>query len=205
MQFEDAFAFAASVGITQKVEEIRWLFELVGEQRPRVVLEIGLDEGGTLFLWSRAAAPDGQLISVDTRPAGPLGNASPFPLVRRSFARDAQRVDLVLGADSHDAATAERIAELLAGRPVDFLFIDGDHSRDGVWQDVRMYGPLVRPGGLIAFHDVSTRTTPMTEGTAQFWSEFKADHETDECVAGGEPGFGIGVYGVPGEGRGERF
>ena len=37
---------------------------------------------------------------------------------------------------------------------MDFLFIDGDHSYEGVKRDFADYAPLVRPGGLIAFHDI---------------------------------------------------
>lgn len=197
MVFDDAFAFATRIGITQEPDEIRWLFELVRDHKPQTVLEIGLDEGGTLFLWTRAAPPDAHLIAIDTRPPGRLGLRSPFPLVRRSFARDAQHIDLVMGADSHAPSTFELVQELLGPRKLDLLFVDGDHSRDGVWKDFRMYCPLVRPGGLIAFHDVSKQTSPDTEGTARFWQEFAADHETEEFVAGRTPGFGIGVYRMP--------
>ncbi len=198
MPFADAYGVAAGwIGITQKPEEIRWLFGLVREQRPRTVLEIGMDEGGTLFLWTRAAAPDARLIAIDTRPPGPLGLASPFPLVRRSFACARQRVELVMAANSHDPATLERVRAVLGGRKIDFLFVDGDHSYEGVWQDFHMYSPLVRRDGLIAFHDVSQSPTPFTEGAAAFWRDFAADRETDERVVGDEPGFGIGVYRVP--------
>lgn len=195
--FEQAYAFARSVGVTQQDEEIRWLHELVRELRPRRVLELGVDEGGTLFLWTRAAAADAHLIGVDTRPPGPLGQWAPFPLARRRFAHPRQRIDLLMGADSHDAATRTRVERLLGGEPLDFLFVDGDHSRDGVAADFRDYAPLVRPGGLVAFHDVSQRPAPSTEGVAAFWREFSAEHETEECVTGAEPGFGIGVYRVP--------
>jgi len=197
MQFDAAFAVAQQIGVTQKEDEIRWLFELVRADAPTTVLEIGLDEGGTLFLWTRAAAPDAHLVAIDTRPMGRLGLRSPFPLVRRSFARDAQHVDLVMPADSHARSTSERIQALLGTRRLDFLFIDGDHTRDGVWQDFHTYGSFVRPGGLIAFHDVSQRSTSATEGVARFWREFTAEHATDERVVGKEPGFGIGVYRVP--------
>lgn len=37
--------------------------------------------------------------------------------------------------------------------PYDLLFVDADHSFDGVKLDHETYGPLVRPGGVIAFHD----------------------------------------------------
>jgi predicted O-methyltransferase YrrM len=196
--FEDAYTLAREIGITQQDDEIRWLFDLVRSTRPQAVLEIGLDEGGTLFLWTRASTVDARLISIDTRPVGPLGMCAPFPFARRGLAVGAQRIDLVMPADSHNLSTLARIEQLLGDHAVDFLFIDGDHSRDGVWKDFEMYSPLVRPGGLIAFHDVSQVTAPSTEGVAQFWAEFTAEHETEEYVANREPGFGIGVYRMAG-------
>jgi predicted O-methyltransferase YrrM len=196
--FDEAYAFAeAEIGIAQKREEIRWLFELVRAKRPRVVLEIGLDFGGTLFLWSRAAATDAHLLAIDTRPPGRLGMWSGFPLVRRGFAVASQRVSLVMGRDSHSETTFRRVAKLLGGRPVEFLFIDGDHSRDGVWQDFQTYSALLAPGGLIAFHDISPNAAEWTQGVARFWREFTAEHKTEECVVNGHPGFGIGIYRVP--------
>jgi predicted O-methyltransferase YrrM len=86
---------------------------------------------------------------------------------------------------------------LLDGRAIDFLFIDGDHSWDGVWQDFKMYSSLVAPGGLIAFHDISPSPAEWTKGVAQFWREFTLEHETEERVVNDEPGFGIGIYRVP--------
>jgi predicted O-methyltransferase YrrM len=38
--------------------------------------------------------------------------------------------------------------------PLDVLFIDGDHSYDAARSDLRVYGPLMRSGGLILMHDV---------------------------------------------------
>jgi len=78
--FDEAYAFAeVDIGIAQKREEVQCPFELVREARPRVVLEIGLDSGGTFFLWSRAAASDPHLLAIDTRRPGRLGGWSAFP------------------------------------------------------------------------------------------------------------------------------
>lgn len=197
--FHEAYAFAeAELQMAQKREEIQWLFELVRAVRPRVVLEIGLDFGGTFFFWSRAAACDAHLLAIDSKPVGRFGIWSPFALVRRGFAVGSQRVSLLMDRDSHSEATRELVATLLDGRLVEFLFIDGDHSHDGVWQDFHMYSTLVAPGGLIAFHDISPNPAEWTQGVARFWRDFTAEHETKECVVSGEPGFGIGVYQVPG-------
>jgi len=37
--------------------------------------------------------------------------------------------------------------------PLDVLFIDGDHTYDGVKKDFERHAPNVKPGGVILFHD----------------------------------------------------
>lgn len=53
-----------------------------------------------------------------------------------------------------------------------YLFIDADHRYSGVRADFELYAPLVRPGGLIAFHDISDNTQPGVE-VNKLWSEIK--------------------------------
>jgi cephalosporin hydroxylase len=189
-----------SIAVNQKPQEILELLEILRSRPPRAVLEIGMDKGGTLFLWTRVAQPDALLVSVDIRPvAGRLGLRSPFGLVRRSFARAEQRVVFVDGADSHDTRTLDRIRKAAAGRSFDFLFVDGDHRYGSVKRDYELYAPLVEPGGVIAFHDVSPAPTPDTEGTARFWRELAGGSENAvELLAEGELGYGIGVLHVAG-------
>ena len=38
-------------------------------------------------------------------------------------------------------------------RPIGLLWIDGDHSVEGVRRDFEAWAPYLRPGGLVAFHD----------------------------------------------------
>ena len=40
-------------------------------------------------------------------------------------------------------------------RELDLAFIDGDHSEEAVRADFGRISPFVRPGGIIAFHDIS--------------------------------------------------
>ena len=62
---------ARRVGLVQQTAEIRELFRRVRDVRPRRVLEIGTAYGGSLYLWTRASAPDAQVISVDVPPWEP--------------------------------------------------------------------------------------------------------------------------------------
>jgi len=201
MEPSAALAFVRSepdIAPNQKEPEILWLLELLAAERPKVVLEVGTDRGGTLFLWSMVAASEAVLISVDIQKmVGRLGSLSPFALVRKSFRRGGQRVELVDDADSQSPETLARVRAMLGGRLVDFLFLDGDHRYEAVRRDFELYAPLVRPGGLVAFHDVSPNTTADTVGTAAFWAGLKEGNETDELIADGAAGYGIGVYRKP--------
>jgi predicted O-methyltransferase YrrM len=183
--------------LVQAPEEILWLLDRVGEARPRRVVEIGTAHGGTLYLWSLVAAPDSVLVAVDSTPLGRLGRWEALARLCRSFARERQRVELVFGAPSQSDATRRRVEAALGGEPVDFLFIDGDHSYGGVRADFELYSPLVRPGGMVAFHDIAPRVDAGT-GVPRFWEELSATHEVDQVVASTEPSFGIGILRVPG-------
>ena len=121
--------------------------------------------------------------------------------------RPRQRLTCIAG-DSHAAGVYARVASLLGGRRLDFLFIDGDHSYEGVKSDFAIYGGFVRTGGLIGFHDIvpdyKTRfgigTSADSGGVPKFWQELKSQFDdTEEIVdATGQDGYGIGLLTWPG-------
>jgi predicted O-methyltransferase YrrM len=138
-------------GALQKLTEFAPLVALVRSRRPERVVEIGSAQGGTLWAWCQVAADDAALISVDL-PSGPFGGDDVDTRAWLAFPRDRQNLELVRG-DSHSDSTLDRTQAALDGPP-DFVFIDGDHTLEGVRRDFQMYGTLVPPGGMIAFHDV---------------------------------------------------
>ncbi len=44
--------------------------------------------------------------------------------------------------------------------PVDFCFIDGDHTEEGIIGDIQAWARHVKPGGIIAFHDYGSPNWP---------------------------------------------
>jgi predicted O-methyltransferase YrrM len=199
------FGFAGiDIAPCQIRSEIRQLLEILEETRPRAALEIGTATGGSLFLLARVASEDATLVSVDL-PHGEFGGGYPHwrePLYR-SFAPKGGRIELIR-ADSHDPQTLGKVTSILHGRPLDFLFIDGDHTRDGVERDFDIYSPLVREAGLIAFHDIvpSAERMPADQSglyycsgeVPEFWRQVKEVYDSRELVADWAQGsFGIGV------------
>ncbi|MGQ9691608.1 MAG: class I SAM-dependent methyltransferase [Thermoproteota archaeon] len=178
----------------QVKEEIYEFIGLLQKHRPKVTLEIGTANGGTLFLFSHIAPPNATLISIDL-PGGPFGGGYPrwkAPLYK-SFSRGRQRIYL-LRADSHNPATLEKVMLILVNRKIDFLFIDGDHSYEGVKKDFEMYSPLVRKGGIIAFHDIVPGSSENVGGVPKFWGEVKHGYGYREIIKDwNQGGWGIGI------------
>lgn len=76
----------------------------------------------------------------------------------------------LIADSSQNIKTLEKTKSVFKGELVDFLFIDGDHSYRGVKSDYEMYGPLVRSGGIIAFHDIGKNEEG---GCNILWNEIK--------------------------------
>lgn len=189
---------AYDIGMTQQQLEIRTLATLVRELRPRCILEIGTSRGGTFYIWTRLAEDDATLISVDLPPAWTLDDPEEARKLAlfNSFRLDRQSVHFVR-RDSHLPETQNEVRSLLRGTPVDFLFIDGDHSYEGVKRDFLDYGPLVRPGGIIAFHDIVYHFAGLGGDVSRFWAEISQEHHGRALIADPQQdGFGIGVIRV---------
>jgi cephalosporin hydroxylase len=184
----------------QRTWELQSLIAEVRAIEPRIVVEIGTHRGGTFAVWAAIAHAAAHLISIDMPdPKDGLGTREPDVERLRTTLRPAQRMSTIRG-DSHALDTLERLKELLGGQPVDFLWIDGDHSAEGVRQDVHMYAPLVRRGGLLALHDIQAdpHTAPLNQ-VAGVWAELKRRYPYREYIDQDHShgaGMGIGVLPV---------
>lgn len=86
---------------------------------------------------------------------------------------------MVLHANSQKPRTQTKVRDLIEGKSIDFLFIDGDHSYEGVSRDYELYSSLVAPGGIIAFHDILLPTS----GVPRLWDEIKSSYRHREIVS----------------------
>jgi predicted O-methyltransferase YrrM len=180
---------ATSIRPTQVREEITGLLKILKAKRPKFILEIGTAGGGTLFLFTRVAASDATLVSVDL----PMGYSELRIPYYESFSLPDQRIHLIR-MDSHKKTTFNAINRILREHKLDFLFIDGDHTYEGVKNDFKMYSKLLNPSGIIAFHDIVPGPPENVGGVPKFWEETKCNFSYIELVKNWKQrGYGIGI------------
>ena len=123
------FSLYRSIRSVQNVDELTGLAERFHSIRPRVIVEIGTRAGGTLFSFIRSNPQAELVVSIDL-PGGNFGGGYSARKLRlfQQFVSDRPQTRLeCLRVDSHAPETLTRLKQLLAGRPIDALFIDGDH------------------------------------------------------------------------------
>jgi len=148
------------------------------------ILEIGSKYGQTLFMLASAMAGK-RVVSVDLPNIPPWGDTSEDSL--RGIISDLKKTGydahLFLG-DSKDPEIVEKVKSL---GPFDMVFIDGDHTYDGVKRDWENYGSL---GKIVVFHDI-VENHKHNIGVWKFWRELEGNKE--EFIADGSPA-GVGVW-----------
>lgn len=126
---------------SQNPLELSRVLKYVDEIQPKVILEIGAWRGYSLENWKKAW-PEAMVFGIE---------------------KDEKSIDaglwikdrsIYLVEESHKTETLDKVKGMLNGKQIDFLYIDGDHTYDGVKRDYEMYSPLVRHGGIIGFHDI---------------------------------------------------
>lgn len=110
-------------------------------------VEIGVFEGSSTGIIARNVHPDGRLFAVDPFFSGRLGICWGKSIAQRELRRANVRDKVqLIETFSHQAC------EQLSGN-FDYVFIDGDHSFDGIKQDWEDWSPRIEANGLMLLHD----------------------------------------------------
>lgn len=116
----------------------------------RRLVEVGVWHGVTTCRLRRAMAADGVLLGVDPYPKGRLGFSAQRYIAGREVGKVMNGAVRWMRRTGVEAARAHALS---GGELVDFVFIDGDHSYEGLRGDWESWSPLVAAGGIVALHD----------------------------------------------------
>lgn len=160
-----AYDIAKEFGhIAQHRAEIVLFLEWAFAHGPlRTIVEIGQGQGGLTRMLCEIASD--RVIGIDM-PSGDGGIGDAEAWIRNERLVRASPVPFIgLLGDSAQEATRVQLATALNGRSIDLLFIDGDHRADAPQRDYDHYAAMVRPGGVIAFHDIDSEDHPGVRAT----------------------------------------
>lgn len=166
----------------QSREEISETAERAKLNQPSTVMEIGSAKGGTAYIWSR------YLDTADTVLCLDMGFNGRKKLLDYFASYSGKQMFCVEG-NSHTDGTKNRVEEILSGEQIDFLYIDGDHSYQGVKSDFEMYKPLMSNNGIIGIHDIEYQVT----GVPEFWGELEQEYDCEKIP---QEGASRGVTGL---------
>jgi hypothetical protein len=140
--------------------EANSLFEIARNETPErdvVIVELGSWQGksSALLAAGLCGKPGARLFCVD--PFGDDESPEYRPTMRlgieEAFHRNMRRAGVAhivhpIKGYSHHTAPSWR-------EPIDVLFIDANHDYECVRRDFELWSPFVKPGGIVAMHDVS--------------------------------------------------
>jgi predicted O-methyltransferase YrrM len=113
------------------------------------VVEIGVFEGVNTVILSKAMRKDGKTFGIDPFFKGGLGVCYHKMITKTHLKRNKVR-DLVSLIEKYSFDAVNDIPT-----KVDFIFIDGDHSWEGISKDWPLYSDKLKAGGIMALHDTS--------------------------------------------------
>lgn len=173
--------------------ELEMALKSVQKIAPKIILEIGTAHGASLAAWAEVAKPD-LVIAIDPEdiPRTPEQQAS-FDRLAEIY--KFQRIPLY----TRNPETHKRLAEILAGRKIDFMFIDGAHEFDNVKYDYYNYRKYMAPNGVVGFHDIYFSEVLVDSGSQVnwLWDRLKLLYKYDEFQYHSTMGIGFIYLGKP--------
>lgn len=188
--YSDKGAFVRPAQVKSEIEKV---LSKLAAIKPKLIMELGTGKGGNFFLLCKAAPHDSKLISLDMR-GGVFGGGYPiWRLLMFKFFKKRRQKLVFVRQDSHNFHTLDIISKICNNQNIDFLFIDGDHTYEGVKKDFEMYSSLVKKNGIIALHDILPSKDSLCT-VSKFWNEIKSKYKSEEIFEDKKQGWaGIGV------------
>lgn len=158
--------------------EFQRLLNLYCDRQPTRVLEVGVDQGGTLWRWLNLAPAGAHITALDDRHR------------RRDEYHYWTPSNVTLTVIQGDSRDPDTILEVAERRPYDWVFIDADHTDAAVRADWHHYAAMTMPGAVVALHDIAPSPAPEIQVDG-LWRELATQHHVLEIIEPGAPGIGV--------------
>jgi len=177
----------------QRKNEFCSFIDFLNRHKISVIVEIGTADSGTHLLLSELVKSQKTMVAIDLE----IRNRKSLSAI--NYNNDNR---LYIEGSSHSEGTHSQLSSLLKKKKIDLLFIDGDHSYEGVKKDFELYKSSVSKNGIIAFHDIvpdsfsrtGIKTSSYVGEVPQFWNEIKKKYKYKEFIeSDDQDGCGIGV------------
>lgn len=137
--------YEGGINLQQRIDEIVPLIIFLERKVKNAdFLEIGSASGGNTFVFNKYLDIKSTTIIDD--------NNHPKHNLRKDILKDIEYDEFVGNSQSDEAIEFIKNKDML----FDIIFIDGDHSYDGVRLDTLNYVEFLKPGGFVIFHDTVT-------------------------------------------------
>ena len=143
-------------GMFNPVDELAYLALITALLQPKIVFEIGTYRGRTALNFALNSSPSCRVYTLDLPPDSPTtaaNNAADQKLIGRADP----------GVDYRHKGGSEKITQLYGNSvtfdytpyvaQADLVFVDGGHDFETVLSDTQNALRIVRPGGVVLWHD----------------------------------------------------
>jgi predicted O-methyltransferase YrrM len=161
--------------------ELECVVGLLQEVKPRVMIEFGVNEGRTAKVILRTVPSIQHYLGIDV----PLGFVTAKAVQRNEvpqqpahLVRDDPRFTLLLSNRGSQSLWPDDL------HLADAVFIDGDHSYKGVMHDTMLAKAVMRPGGIIIYHDTMTAARWTCARRCMRWQPMAPTCGTPRHLAG---------------------
>jgi predicted O-methyltransferase YrrM len=157
MELKEIFLECIKRGIQQRESDFLPVLKMIVDRKYKTLLEIGAYSGGCTYAYSQLCD---KVVTVDLEHRG-----------KEKF----DNVFYICG-DSHSETIIEKVK---AQGKFDVIFIDGDHTYEGVKMDYEYYKDMLNDGGIICFHDIWESEDCIRQNchVYKLWNELKVNHK----------------------------
>ena len=155
------------------------LYGLARALKPKVAVEIGSARGKSACYVGRALKENGsgKVYAIDPHTStdwNDIGSIDTYEVMKKNIKALGVEKQVVILRDVSQAVAARWTL------PIDIIFIDGDHSYEGVKRDWDLFSPYVTRFGVVVFHDTLWDLRPDPQfsragmGVPRFVEELRA-------------------------------